>query len=500
MKKAGKISNITLIIIVVLILFLGIAINALITGIMINNAGNALTILVSTDKGENATKIDTDKSTNISVYVETGKEKQNVVARAGEIIDVIKTNGVVTAELVSDGDGKQFWLPTGFYYVGGTEKSGIVISDNSADNKKYAGNTNVGKDLLGNQYVWIPVDSRKIVFAQHEYNTKYALDTKWLADDGNGNWPTYYYRNFSDWKNIHYIGNGYEDEMDENIASVEKYGGFYIGRYEAGYEKVVVDTTRYTKDKPIGDTKVPASQYGYAAWNYITQCDASTVCDRLNNLEGYENVRARLIDGYAWDTTVEYISDAVDSVTNSASYGNYKTGSSKSSGILTGYNVDRRVKEGKTGTTCWLDNNIIYRFEAEETIIGSRILKEDSEEDMALLRRLLTEEGTLQSDGIVDTENYQYVLSYELTTGGAESTKIKNIYDIAGNMYEWTSEIGGHNSLEEKNWGENDKTFTVFRSGGFCRNSYNYPVTYRHGDHNVVSKWIGVSFRTVLYL
>ena len=53
---------------------------------------------------------------------------------------------------------KQVYIPEGFYYVGGTKDSGLVISDNQADENKYARQTDVGTDLVGNQYVWVPAD------------------------------------------------------------------------------------------------------------------------------------------------------------------------------------------------------------------------------------------------------------------------------------------------------------------------------------------------------
>ena len=48
-------------------------------------------------------------------------------------------------------------IPVGFYYVGGTKASGLVISDATADKEKYKGQTTVGTDLVGNQFVWIEV-------------------------------------------------------------------------------------------------------------------------------------------------------------------------------------------------------------------------------------------------------------------------------------------------------------------------------------------------------
>lgn len=52
-------------------------------------------------------------------------------------------------------------LLNGYYYVGGTENTGLVISDESSDENKYktAEDGKVLKDdLVGNQWVWVPVD------------------------------------------------------------------------------------------------------------------------------------------------------------------------------------------------------------------------------------------------------------------------------------------------------------------------------------------------------
>ena len=96
------------------------------------------------------------------------------------------------------------WLPkvpTGFYYVGGSLAEGIVISDDSSDANKYKGQTNVGTDLEGNQFVWIPADGTTVKYAKHEYAEPKVDDTKTsLADTGNGKWPTHRYRNYEDWK------------------------------------------------------------------------------------------------------------------------------------------------------------------------------------------------------------------------------------------------------------------------------------------------------------
>ena len=47
-------------------------------------------------------------------------------------------------------------IPTNFYYVGGTKDTGVVISDNSADEKR-----GVDNNLSGNQFVWVPVNQNQ---------------------------------------------------------------------------------------------------------------------------------------------------------------------------------------------------------------------------------------------------------------------------------------------------------------------------------------------------
>ena len=88
---------------------------------------------------------------------QTNEEKQ-----LNEVADWISTKvGETTGGGSSDynpaDDGVP--IPSGFVYVGGTKASGLVISDAAADKEKYKGKTIVGTDLVGNQFVWIPVDN-----------------------------------------------------------------------------------------------------------------------------------------------------------------------------------------------------------------------------------------------------------------------------------------------------------------------------------------------------
>lgn len=95
-------------------------------------------------------------------YVEDGKE-------------VVSSKQIATVNAVSVGNGKIVPVPIGFYYVGGTLNSGVVISDNEADRNKFAGvenvpsglklnaNGDIEHEIVGNQFVWIPCGTGEYV-------------------------------------------------------------------------------------------------------------------------------------------------------------------------------------------------------------------------------------------------------------------------------------------------------------------------------------------------
>ena len=60
-----------------------------------------------------------------------------------------------------------------------------------------------------------------------------------------------------------------------------------------------------------------------------------------------------------------------------------------------------------------------------------------------------------------------------MTTAASEDTKKNNIYDMAGNLWEWTEELAYDMS----------NNYYMMRSGGFnysyTSSSYGYPVCYR---------------------
>ena len=158
-------------------------------------------------------------------------------------------------------------IPKGFDYVTGTKDTGVVIKDQNTEN----------------EFVWIAVDSinsyKKI---EGEYYST-SLDT---------------------------LPSGVSDAKTD----VQKYGGFYIGRYECGI--------------PISDSSakdgigVPTIQKDRIVWNNISYKNAKDSAEGLYN-QVSDSVISGLMSAIDWDTTCVYISDKVLSITNSRSYGNY---------------------------------------------------------------------------------------------------------------------------------------------------------------------------------
>ena len=115
-------------------------------------------------------------------------------------------------------------------------------------------------------------------------------------------------------------------EYETMIKSIEKYGGFYIGRYELSG----------TVDNPTEKTGATITETDwYALYN---------ACKKLGtNSDGTdkEGIATRMIWGCQWDATCDFISKKGEqkSITNSSTWGNYRdnTETGKGTKQITGY-------------------------------------------------------------------------------------------------------------------------------------------------------------------
>ena len=219
-------------------------------------------------------------------------------------------------------DGK-VWVPEGFKIADDSSEDvqgGVVIED---------------KDR--NQFVWVPVAT------------------------------------LADYKRTWYTGDGsfssYSEALPEDEkTSVERYKGFYIGRYEAGdKESTVAKTLRSSKDV----TKTVTIKANQAPYNYVKIAQAISLAEGFATKQGYK-AKTKLVSSYAWDTTIAFLQKVNSDYGSSSKEGNYR------------------------------DTTFSYT-----DITGASQTKAES--------------------------------SYLLVPTG-QTTPVCNIYDMGGNLYEWTTE------------------------------------------------------------
>ena len=185
-----------------------------------------------------------------------------------DVYEYMQTNTKVT---YSDGE---VWVPEGFRISRDSAEKvqgGIVIED---------------KDL--NQFVWVPVAT------------------------------------IADYKRAWYTGGGsfssYSEALPEDEkTSVERYKGFYIGRYEAGdKENTEAKTLRSSNDV----TKTVTIKANQAPYNYVEITQAVSLAEGFKTQQGYK-AKTKLVSSYAWDTTIEFLQKVNSDYGSSSEEGNY---------------------------------------------------------------------------------------------------------------------------------------------------------------------------------
>ena len=265
-----------------------------------------------------------------------------------------------------------------------------------------------------NQYVWIPVPDASTMYGTDANGKKWGKLYNFATSFNNANYDEAtgaYPNNWSESNGIMKIINNLPKEpysiirtgvrtpydMDSNIKNikleenahnfliklelefnsmvnnVEKYGGFYIGRYETGnldQEQIAV----------IKNNNKTGSQTWYT--QYIK-------CKNLKNENN--NIETGMIWGCQWDRTLMWLVDSGDKTKeeicgDSTDWGNYKN-----------------------ATFSYKDVN------------GNTLVKEAGKNTL-------------------------------IPTGNSEYTKANNIYDMAGNVWEWTMESGYGRKFRGGSW------------------------------------------------
>ena len=77
---------------------------------------------------------------------------------------------------------------------------------------------------------------------------------------------------------------------------------------------------------------------------------------------------------------------------------------------------------------------------------------------------------------------------YLLTTGASEQVKTKNLYDVAGNLWEWTTEVS---------YNTDNAYRMMLRGGSFNNTPSSNPACFRN-NNNAINTNTNNGFRPVL--
>ena len=297
------------------------------------------------------------------------------------------------------------------------------------------------KDSNDNEYVWVEVPTT--IYDNTTYNNNGANKPQ-NADE----WEkirdclkayTVDYSD-SDFKDTNTDGKNYSDDYKKMLKSVYTNGGFWIGRYEAGYEidESKGETVRYygtdfNTEHPITQ-KVVIKKNAYP-YNWVRIDQAQTLAEGMN----YTGVTSSLIYGVQWDLVLKFIetknaTTKVNLTTDSTSIGNYKDNLWN----ITNANAKYSTNSGSSFSAC------PYPKTSNANIL--------------------------------------------LTTGADESFSLMNIYDIAGNVWEWTKEFC------------NTSLPCVIRGGSYYFVSgSDSPAEYRNGNYTWLSN-DDIGFRLGLWM
>ena len=473
-KERRGVTLIALVITIIVLLILAGVTIAMLTG----DNGIISKAMQAKNKTEEARKTEEAGLKKIENYINGKSAEAGVGIQDLKSIKSDGTEGEVIGEKVSDGAEGVVPVPNGFYYVGGTVKSGAVISDNLADKDKYKGQEVVGTDLSGNQFVFIPVNGEDLKYEQdHTYDGKHEYA---------------YTSALSGWTDV---SDSWSDDSGEQ-ASVKNYGGFFIGRYEAGYPDEIKEGT-IVNYKNSATGKVPVSKAGVASWNLVNQTVAKAATESMYNAAN-SKVKSKLVDSYAWDTTCKWlknsgiIKDDSAGKVSSTSYGNYYDSTfTIPKGTL--YAKHLYLNKKKDGVS---SNWYFWNGGAGKYSYG--IVNDEKGMKVGVKTGETVPENATRPEGAEDAASNYYTADgrIEIATGSSDDTRTNNIYDLAGNMWEWTTET----KIRKNNGNNINYTFAVLRGGSFIDGGSHSPVVCRSGDGTVSYATVGIGFRAVLYI
>ena len=248
-------------------------------------------------------------------------------------------------------------------------------------------------DASGNEYVWVEVPRTAAVYPTAGLNITNFTDTEYTKIENDLHTYTSVYRQtgYTDtWSSQAATGlseSQYTQQKKKMLKSVYKNGGFYVGRYETGID--YGQTHRTAGGNTTQTAVIKQNAYPY---NFVTTSQSQSLASGFAT-EGYTS---SLMFGVQWDLILKYLetkgATQDELLTNSTSWGNY---------LVTLYNItNTSAKYSSDSAATWA--SAPYNKETRSAIL--------------------------------------------LTTGASEVFSKQNIYDFAGNSWEWTLERSNNES------------------------------------------------------
>ena len=317
------------------------------------------------------------------------------------------------------------------------------------------------QDANGNEYVWVVVP--KSLYSNTNYNSNNAKKPSSSTDYANIEYClqqyTAIYRNGTSYSDTHVADNdnvgwfadatAYNNLKNSMLKSVYENGGFYVGRYEAGIAENRTSKSATNSDgkHTIEGMPVPVTKADAYPYTYVTRTQAQNLASNVNS----GTKTSSLMFGVQWDLVLAFMSKYTVKITsNSTTIGNYRDSVFQLSqtgqyATMSGWKLSSTWNPSTTAITNFVDSS---RNKIAQYSDGKGIL---------------------------------------VTTGTSEENKVMNIYDIAGNVWEWTLEKASRASLP-----------CAFR-GGSCLYAGSINPAASRSSNSTGDSFIDVGFRVSLF-